>query len=335
MRAFVIAACLWCAANARADGIVLRMAAIAPEGTAWARELHAFSREVASRTNGAVRLKWYLGGIAGDELTALDRVRRGQLDGLAGALVCERLAPSLWVTRVVGLVRDRQEAHLVLNRLRSMVDREMEQNGFVDLGMGSFGSEILFTRTPVHSMDDLRRLQLWTWDLDDFFVRELPAVGVGVVPLPIENAGQAYDQGKIDGFFGVPTAALAYQWSSRATYFSDLSTAFLPGCVVLARRAFDPLLMDQQAIVRDAGAKFAVRFNAVGESQDDALLHGLFEHQGLVRVPVSPQLRSGFYEAARRAREQLVSRLLDEKHIQPKLLSDVLGWLAQKRSPPP
>src|SRR4051812_32940032 len=90
---------------------VLRMASVVPEGTAWARELKAFSREVAQSTNDEVHVKWYLGGIAGDDIEAGERVRRDQLDGVAaGAWQCERWAPSIYVTRLPGLFRSRDEA---------------------------------------------------------------------------------------------------------------------------------------------------------------------------------------------------------------------------------
>ena len=70
----------------------------APEGTAWAREGHSFERDIAELTHGQVRMKWYLGGIAGDELQMLDRVRRDQLDGVASAgMLCHRLSPSMRV----------------------------------------------------------------------------------------------------------------------------------------------------------------------------------------------------------------------------------------------
>ena len=61
---------------------VVRMATPAPEGTGWAREIHAISREVEAATHDGVKLKWYLGGIAGDELQMGERVRRDQLDGV-------------------------------------------------------------------------------------------------------------------------------------------------------------------------------------------------------------------------------------------------------------
>src|SRR3954467_6995726 len=83
---------------ARADEVTLRMGTMAPDGTAWARELNAFARDVDQRTHGQVRIKWYYGGITGDEPGMGERIRRGQLDGAAsGGPLCESLAPSMRV----------------------------------------------------------------------------------------------------------------------------------------------------------------------------------------------------------------------------------------------
>jgi TRAP-type C4-dicarboxylate transport system substrate-binding protein len=183
-------------------------------------------------------------------------------------------------------------------------------------------------------MADLLKMRLWTWNLDEFWVRELPAMGFHAVPLPIESAAASYDAGEIDGFIAVPTAALAYQWSTRAKYFSELSGAFLPGCIVIARSAFDQLDRAQQEIVRAASAKFAGRFADLGEAQDRQLLSTLFERQGLKRVKVTPAFEAEFHQAAARARAELGDKLLRDKHVSPRLLSDVLAWLAELRHRP-
>ncbi len=317
----------------RADVVTLRMAAIAPDGTAWARELKALGRDIETGTHGAVRMKWYLGGIAGDERTALGRVRKGQLDGLAGAMFCEQLAPSLRLTRIVGLFHDRDEGRRILNRLLPTVQTEMQLHGFVMLGgLGNFGSEIFFTREPVRTMADLRKTRLWTWDLDDFWVKELPVMGVHAVALPIEAASAAYDARQIDGFIAIPTAGLAFRWSAQAKYFTELSAAILPGCLVVSQRALDQLPIEQQNIVQAASAKFMVRFGDLGQAQDEALLSNLFEHQGLERVQLSAGFLDEFREAARRAREKVVEDMLRQRAVNPMLLSEVLGWLADLRA---
>src|SRR3569832_1047536 len=72
----------------KVSGLAKPSQADAPEGTLWARELHTIGREGGAATGGQLQLKFYLGGIAGDEMQSLARVHKAQLDGEAGALFC-------------------------------------------------------------------------------------------------------------------------------------------------------------------------------------------------------------------------------------------------------
>ena len=281
---------------------------MAPEGTAWARELKAYGREIETLSNGELRLKLYLGGIAGDESVVPERIRKGQLDGEMAAVTCERMAPSLRVLRVPGLIRRRDEANYVIDRLRPVVDSEFRKSGFALLGLTWFGSDILFTRTPVRTMEELRKLRLWIWNLDVVWVAEMEHLGLHVVPLPVDAAGPAYDEGKIDGLLALPSAALVYQWSARSHYFTDLPIAAMAGCNFLSTSVFDSLSMNAQSALRHAGAKLNLRVSEANGALEDALLGGLFEKQGVKRQPASEQLRVIFFDTARDARERLPGR---------------------------
>jgi TRAP-type C4-dicarboxylate transport system substrate-binding protein len=313
---------------------ILRMAVIAPDGTAWARELKAFARDVELATGGEVRIKWYLGGIAGDEKTALERVKRGQLDGAALSVTCSRYAPSLKVTRMLGLFQRYDESHFVLNRLYPAIDQELRKSGLVGLGIAVIGSELIFSRRPVSSMAEWRAQKLWVWDLDDIWIAELPRFGLKTVALPVEQAGAAYDRGEIDGFVGIPTAALAYQWSTRAKYFTRLQLGFLPACLVLSTAAFDALPLEAQNGLRGAGAKLGARFDEINRAQEEQLVNGLFERQGLRSVPLgTPQgqrFRAEFFEESQRLQANLPEPLIPRE-----LISRVKVLLADFRAEHP
>jgi TRAP-type C4-dicarboxylate transport system substrate-binding protein len=312
---------------AAANPVTLRMAGIAPEGTSWARELKAFAIDVETRTHGEVRMKWILGGIAGGELEALDRIKRGQLDGEGGSMFCQQLAPSLRVLRTVGLFQSRDEFRSVVARLRPRVEEELTQKGFVGLGVASFGSAILMSREPIRSLADWRKGRTMNWDLDQVGGMAMEAIGIKLVPLPLEGVARAYDEGRIDNLPAVPSGALAYQWSSRAKYFTELPLGVLPGCVVVSSRAFQALGFEQQQALRSAGAKFTVRFEEMGRAQDEQLLSGLFEKQGMKRVPVSETFRAEFFAASRNARDEL-----GDKPFPRELGNQVTQWLADYRA---
>lgn len=312
---------------ARAEPITVRVATIAPEGTAWAREFLAWARDIDAGTHGAVHVKLYNAAVAGDEFTVLERIKREQLDGAIGSEVCVRLAPSLRVTRIFGVFQNRDESIYVLGRLERRVEAEFLKKGFALLGDVTLGPELLFTRAPVRSMDELRRTLLWVWDNDDALRLQSPALGLHVVATPLEAAGRAYDDKRIDGFIAMPTAALAFQWSTQAHYLEDLPLSYRNGCAFLTSRAFDALPLEAQNYVREATGKLRARVDDVGRRQDDALVGGLFARQGLRTEPVSPRFRADFFRAAREMRQQLAERLAD-----PKLIVEALSWLADYRA---
>jgi TRAP-type C4-dicarboxylate transport system substrate-binding protein len=303
------------------------MATQAPSGTAWAREITDFSRSVATATHGQVQIKWYWGGIAGDEIEVLDRIRRDQLDGEGGSMFCERLAPSMRATRVVGLYRTREENHFILNRLRPTLEQEFHHAGFQLIGVSNLGSVYLFTRRPIKSFADLQRDPYWLWNLDDLVALSLKQLGVHSRPSAPSEARRAYDNGVVDGFFSSPEGALAFQWSSAARYYLDLPIGMLPGCLVVAQRAIDALPIDVQEVIRREGAKLQIALEKRTALDDDNLLRVLFARQGLKRIEPDATFRTEFFESARSAREAL-----DAKWLSNEQLVQVLAWLAEYRA---
>jgi TRAP-type C4-dicarboxylate transport system substrate-binding protein len=315
------------ASSAHADPLRLRLGTPAPEGSSFARELHSFSREISGLTTGHVEAKWYMGGITGNELEQIDRMKRGQLDGAGLAIGCDRLAPSLLAVRVAGLVQTREEASLVLRRMKVRIDQEMIRSGFVGLGLSTLGTVMALTRTPVRSLAELRKVRLWIWDKDEIQIRVLRAMGMSVVPLSLEGGGAAFDDGRIDGFLAPPSVALAFQWSARAHYFLDFPLGQISGCFVLSQQSFDALPVEERKIVSAAGAKLSIRIEEIGREMDAALVGGLLEKQGLKRLTADSSFVTQFFQESRLAREQL-----DQKLVPQELISEVLGWLADYRA---
>lgn len=50
----------------------------------------------------------------------------------------------------------------------------------------------------MRSFDELRKVKLWQWDIDEMGIANARAVGLSVVPLPIYEAARAFDEKRID-----------------------------------------------------------------------------------------------------------------------------------------
>jgi TRAP-type C4-dicarboxylate transport system substrate-binding protein len=315
------------AATAHADpALTLRMATIVPDGTSWARELKALSRAVEAETYDELHVKWYFGGVAGDDVSAAERVLRNQLDGIgSGGMLCERLSPTMRAAHMLAETRD--EMFFLLGREQKAMEEEFRKAGYVFTGAGGIGPDVLFTRQPVRSLDELKRHKLWVWSLDDVSRTIYSAIGLEIVSLPVAEAYRAYEDHGTDGFVAIPAAALAFQWSAQARYVTDLRMGFVAGCILVAQRVFDSLKLHHRDVLRSAIAKLQLRWEDLGKVQDDALLNaGLFARQGLQPLPPSDPFRRAYREAARDARAKVASTL-----VPPSVLAEVQARLDEYR----
>jgi TRAP-type C4-dicarboxylate transport system substrate-binding protein len=312
--------------NAHADPRVLRLATAAPDGTAWAREVNAFAREVETQSAGQLKVKIYFGGIAGDELNVGARVERGQLDGTLATVFCERVMPAMRVTAVPGLFQERDEATYVLVQLLPLLEQQAHAAGYTLFGTTGIGPSVIFSRTPVRTLADLRALRLWVWDLD-IALAPYRQMKLQVTPTELTAAAPAFDSGQVDAFLANAATALAFQWSARARFVTDLRIRYLSGCLLVADRAFGRLSYTDQQLLRGAAAKLGKRFEETGREQEKLLLGGLFERQGLKSVPVSESLRSELFSAAREIRDKIDPSLVD-----PSLLARVQTLLSDYRA---
>ena len=306
---------------------VLKFASIVPSGSILGLELDRFSADVAAQTSGRIKVKWYLNGVAGDELEQGDRMMKGQLDGSAGGqMFCNRIVPSMRVTRLPGVFQSRDEASDAINRLGAEMLKEAHDHGFVLLTAVSLGPDVIFTRTPVHGLGELRKLKLWRWDLDEVGIATSREMGLDIVPLPVADAARAYDEGHVDGFLAIPLAALAFQWSARARYVTDLRGSYIWSCLVMTERSLQRLPLPYQEALRVGANRARERFEEMGRRTDEALLGGLFAKQGATSVPVSESLRAEYNAAARQARNKVSDRFVPRE-----LVDRVLQMLADYR----
>ncbi|HEY5950818.1 MAG TPA: TRAP transporter substrate-binding protein DctP [Kofleriaceae bacterium] len=303
----------------------LRIATVAPDGTSWANTFHKFAAELDKETGGDVELKFYFGGIAGTEDEVFKLLQAGKLDGaISGGPICRKVAPSMRVLDVVGLFQKQDEANYVVNELRPALDREAHDAGYALLATGSLGPIIMFSREPITSMAELQKAKLWSWDLQEVFLKEAAELKIPTLGMSLTDAAKAFDAKRTDGYLTTPVAALAFQWYVGTKYITDLRTGYLMGCFVMRETAIDALRADHQASLRKGAAKTGVKIDVDSRRTDEKLLGGTYEKLGVKFVPVSKKFRAEFFEASRLARqrlgEALVPRALLDKVTQ--LLAD-------------
>lgn len=248
MRAFLILAWVGgvfffgAADAADAPQYLIKFATVAPAGSTWIKHLEAFDQKLREKTGGQVGFQIYAGGIAGDELDVLKKIRIGQIHcaGFSGAGFGQIL-PMVRVLDLPFLFRNLEEADRVHEELKPFFSDEFRKKGFELLSWAEVGDVHLFSKAPIGRVADFAGLKVWTWSGDPIAKETFSAMGVNPIPLAITDVTTALNTGMIDTVYAPPLGALALQWNVPMKYMTALPLTHSTGAVLLSLPYFKKL----------------------------------------------------------------------------------------------
>jgi TRAP-type C4-dicarboxylate transport system substrate-binding protein len=233
---------------------VLKFATLAPPGSTWMNLLEAWSDQVEKQSDGRLVFKFYPGGVQGDEPDVLKKMRFNQLQGgaFSGYGIGHMYSPAR-VMELPFLFRDFGEIDYVRSHFMPQFREGFRDNGYELLGWMEIGFVHMFSREPIHSLDDMRSRRVWLWQGDPMGQAFFSASGISPVPLSIVDVYTSLSTGLVDTVYCTPLAAIALQWFTKTRYVSSLSLTNAIGGLIVSRRFFDSLPEDLQTLLRETG----------------------------------------------------------------------------------
>lgn len=303
-------------AGAPAPVVTVRIGSLAPRGSSWMRVFDAWNRTLQQQTDGRLRLRFYPGGIRGDEVEMVDRIRAGELDGATlTSIGLGRLAPQVLLLQAPGVVRAYQELDRVRDALRPDLERYFEQAGVRVLGWGDVGQGRIFSTRPIQHPRALAQTKPWVWREDPILGAMMDAAGVRGVELRLPEVLPALSRGRVDTLMASATAVSALQWHTRLTHVSAQAFGVLIGATVLSARVFDQLSPEQKRALLSTGERTHRLLRRRMREQDDRYFRQLTGRHGLIAVDTAPA-RDAWRGLARRTREKLVGRVFPRQLLQ-------------------
>jgi TRAP-type C4-dicarboxylate transport system substrate-binding protein len=251
----VFAVVLWGATVAHAaDTHVLKFATLAPQGSTWMKAFNAWGKELAAKSRGRLVVRFYPGGISGDEPDMLKKIRFGQLQGaaLSGHGIGEIFPPAR-ILETPFLFRDHAEIDAVRAAIQPAIETGFRNNQYELVAWMEVGNIHFFSTKPLASLDELARRRIWQWQGDRFIDAFFEANGWSPVALPITEVYTGLSTGLIDTVVSTPLASIALQWASKTPYMSTQPMATGIGAVVVSNRFFAGLPADLQALLKSLG----------------------------------------------------------------------------------
>jgi len=310
------------------EAIEIKVATVAPDGSGWMRAMRAGAAEIRDRTNGRVAIKFYPGGVMGNDSQVLRKIRVGQLHGGAftGGGIAERYA-GFNLYGIPLLFRSLDEVDYVRARMDAELEAGLADAGFISFGLIEGGFALLMSNEPVSRVEDMRRRKVWSPEGDPIGYMVLEAMGLSPVVLPPTDVLIGLQTGLLDVVAASPVVALVLQWHTKVKYVTDLPVAYGLGIFAIDARVFNGLSAADQSLVRTVMGE-VMRDLDTQTRQDNREARAVLEQTGLQFVPVE----TADIPAWRQTIEGLYPDLRQRQDIDADLLDGLLILLEEYRA---
>jgi TRAP-type transport system periplasmic protein len=275
----------------------LKLATMAPEGSIWMQALDAAKEEINAASDGALKVKFYPGGIMGAEKDVLFKIKTGQLQGggFMGYAI-GRICPDARALMFPMVFMNYEEVDQVLELMRPTLEASARQNGYEAVGWTEVGFAYAYGMKPVSSLDTLRKTKVWGPD-SQMLMELFKAGSIATIPANITDVLTSLQTGSLETVFGPPTAAVAVQWHTKVKSYNTLRLTYSIGGVFISSVAWNKLTPEQQTIVKEAFDKHCRLLTPkVRKSDIEALEY--MQSQGVEAITASSEALADFQRIA-------------------------------------
>jgi len=294
------------AGAARADeGITFKIATLAPEGSSWMTIFHAWGKTLEEHSGGKIKVKFYAGGVAGDERDAVRKMRLGQINGAAVTSIgLGLIQPEVRVLELPMMINNYDELDYVRNKMDDELRKKFEEKGYVLLAWGDVGPVHIFSNIPIKGKADLGQTKLWAW-VDDPIVRMLfSQLGAQGVPLGVPDVLPSLQTGLINACYGSPLSTLALQWYTKVKYMTAMHISQAIGATIITKKEFDKLSGElQKQVLTDSKDMEKKLLKTIRDDNDKSL--DSLKKSGIQVVDSPPEMRKDFEAQAVALRPKL------------------------------
>jgi len=306
----------------------LKIATAAPEGSSWMTAMRAGADEIKQRSAGRVQLKFFAGGVMGNDKSVLRKIRVGQLHGgafTAGSL--DEITSDAKIFSLPMIFRNYDEVDFVRSRMDADLKASLEKNGFACFGFAEGGFALLMSEQPAVTVAEVRGRKIWIPEGDTVSYRAMESLGLSPVTLPITDVMTGLQAGLIEVIAASPIGALVFQWHTKVRYVTTTPLSYLYATLIIDRRIFDKIDAADQQLVREVMERIYVKLDH-DSRQDNQSASAAMAKQGIKFVDPPAE------EVAiwRRMAGKLVDDLRSEGAFSPVAFDRLQALLAEKRA---
>jgi TRAP-type C4-dicarboxylate transport system substrate-binding protein len=312
----------------QAQAMRFKIATLSPEGSIWMEKMRDGAAELARRTDNRVRIKYYPGGVMGDDKAVMRKIRIDQLQG--GAFVAGSLSNFYRDNQIYSLplfFRSFKEIDYVREHLDKRIMDGFETGGFVTFGIAEGGFAYVMSTVPIRTVEEMRRQKVWIPDDDSMILEAVKAFDITPIPLSIADVRTGLQTGLINTVTTPPIGALALQWHTQIKYLLDEPFLYIFGVLAVDRKAFLKISPADQKIFREIMGRVFKELDQRNREDNIKALETL-RKQGIEFVKPSAEALKKWCQDA----SEVPKRLVETDRLSQEMVDTLEGLLKDYRT---
>ncbi len=264
--------------------VKIKIATLSPDGTSWMRNMRAAGEEIERQTAGRVKLRFYPGGVMGDYMSMLRKIRIGQLHG--GAVTGGALTAILPDTNVYGLpflFRSLKEVDYLRVRIDHLLIERLADKGMISFGFAEGGFTHLMSNGDIGTLTQVKDRKVWVPTGDKISGVAMKALDISPISLPVTDVLTGLQTGLVDTVASPPVGAIALQWHTRVRNLLDLPLTYVYGTLVISEKTLSKLSAADRKALTDILTTTFERMNRENR-QENAKAKAALRKQGIVFI---------------------------------------------------
>jgi TRAP-type transport system periplasmic protein len=254
--------------------ITVKVGSMVPDQSAWRDILLEGFSKWNKLSEGKVKVPMPYWGTQGDDPDIVRKMRLGTLDAaVLTSIGLAEIDKSIYALSVPMMYQDTEEVYAVLEKMRPRIESAMEAKGFVVLNWMDAGWLHFFSKKPVVTPDDLKKLVLFQLHSDEKTMNIWSAAGFSPRPGSTSDLVMGLQRGTYDAFSVSSQVALILRYYEYAKNMTDLNWAMIMAATVIKKDVWNRIPADvRPALLKaqsEAGQKLrdAVRQGAIDDVQ--------------------------------------------------------------------
>ena len=306
--------------------VVIKIATIAPDGSAWMQLFNELNADLKAKTDNRVRFRIYAGGVLGDEKDMLRKMYIGQIHG--AALLAPGLATLMKevnVTQVPFLFETYDEVDYVLTKMDAFFKKGFEDKGYVLMGWSEGGFVRIISTVPINTLSELKKAKVWTWADAPIAQAIFDEANISAIPLSIPDVLLGLQTDMIQVVYAPPAGALSLQWHVRTKYMTDVPLMYLAGGIVIKKKVLNAIPKADLQLMTESIDSYMTKMKDVIRKQNQEAITVMEKHGVKILKPAREEIQK-FKSLSNAAMQRLGNKVLSKD-----VLNEVYGHLEAYR----